>query len=282
MNKDIRLSVDFFQHHKTKRLKRKLGLEGIIALQQLWCYAAKNRPKGSLTDMDAEDIASICDWDGDDQELVSCLCDIGFLEQCDEGIYHIHDWESHNPYAAYAEERSESARKAAKARWAKQNNAEGMRPACDPHASSTKAQCPLPSPSPSPNPKKKNEANASNDRDYTIEIKTQDEAKPLAVTKKQADTWQQKFKFIDVEAELYRLSQWAEQNPEKRWAAGKSAFFACSGALGNKNQQALHDQHTKDPKFDPSDPDGSKGAEAKKKRTLELVDRMATADPYGN
>lgn len=284
MNKDIRLSVDFFQHHKTKRLKRKLGVEGIIALQQLWCYAARNRPKGSLTDMDAEDIASVCDWDGDEQQFVSCLCDIGFLEQCEEGIYHIHDWESHNPYAAFADERSEAARKAARARWEKKDNAKSVRNECDPHANGTKSQCPLPSPSPSPNPKNKNDTSVSSDEknaenEYVATIKTTDENKPLQIKKANADQWQQKFKFIDVEAELYRLSQWADQNPDKRWTP-KQSFFACSGALGKKNQQALLSQHERDPTFDPSDPDGSKKAETSKKRTLELVNSMANANPY--
>ncbi|MFW5970500.1 MAG: hypothetical protein ACOCQT_00225, partial [Desulfovermiculus sp.] len=50
--------------------------------------------------------------------------------------------------------------------------------------------------------------------EYVAEIKTTDENKPLNIKQAQSERWQQKFRFIDVEAELYRLSQWAEQNPE--------------------------------------------------------------------
>ena len=40
MNSDFRVSVDFFAHHKTKKLRRRLGYEGVVALLQLWAYAA--------------------------------------------------------------------------------------------------------------------------------------------------------------------------------------------------------------------------------------------------
>ena len=169
MNKDIRISVDFFEHHKTRRLKRRLGWEGVIALQQLWCYAAKHRPQGSLNGMDAEDIADASKWEGEPKEFVSQLCEIGFLEECDKGTYLLHDWEENNPWAAAAQERSEKARKAARAKHAKEksseNNAEGVPNACDEHGGSMReagsahalgreehAQCSAPSPSPSPSP----------------------------------------------------------------------------------------------------------------------------------
>lgn len=45
------------------------------------------------------------------------LCEIGFLEGCAEGIYlAIHDWKTHNPYAAHAAIRSAKSRLSAMAR----------------------------------------------------------------------------------------------------------------------------------------------------------------------
>ena len=167
MNKDIRISVNFFQHHKTKRLKRRLGWEGVIALQQLWCYAGRNKPEGSLTGMDCEDIADVCDWEGEPETFVKSLCEIGFIDQCDEGTYHLHDWAENNPWAANARIRSQKARKAARARHLKkmkdkgdEEHESGTPNACDEHANGMppasdeqfSRQAPSPAPSPSPTP----------------------------------------------------------------------------------------------------------------------------------
>jgi len=123
MNTDIRLSVFFFQHRKTKKLKRKLGADGVLALISLWTYAAVNHPEGILP-LDEEDIAIAADWDGDPQEFVNTLIEIGFLEKLEDGTYKIHDWEEHQPWAVGARERKEKARKAAKAKWEKMSEEE--------------------------------------------------------------------------------------------------------------------------------------------------------------
>ncbi len=119
MSEDIRINVDFFTHHKTRRLKRRLGTDAVLSLITLFCYVGKNRPEGALLGLDADDIADVAGWDGDAQEFVSELCGIGFLEQCEEGIYHIHEWDEHNPWAADQTERSEKSKKAANKRWEK-------------------------------------------------------------------------------------------------------------------------------------------------------------------
>lgn len=110
MNQDVRINVDFFSHHKTLRLKRKLGHEGIVSLLSLFCYTGKTRADGTLQGMDAEDIAAASNWAGEPQEYVSTLCEIGFLERCEEGVYSIHDWQDHNQWASNANDRSDSAR----------------------------------------------------------------------------------------------------------------------------------------------------------------------------
>ena len=171
MNSDIRLSVDFFSHHKTKKVLRKLGAEGVVCLVQLFCYTGKFRPEGRLEGMDAADISDAVDWKGDAEEFVATLCEASFLERCDEGVYIIHEWEEHNPWAAGAAERSLAASKAGKAsakKRAKSANIstdvqristerstgvqrEGNGRSTESNAAST----PSPSPSPSPLPKEK-------------------------------------------------------------------------------------------------------------------------------
>lgn len=280
MNKDIRIAVNFFRHHKTVKLRRKLGAEAVLCLQQLWCYAAENKPKGALTGMNSEDISIAAGWEGDEQEFVSTLCRIGFLEECDEGIYHIHDWERHNPYAAHADDRSAIARKAAEARWGKRKEVKNVQDAYGTHADrmqgEQKGNAPSPSPSPSPSPKNEGSAEPTPKR-YVFEIKTQ--GKVLNITENQVQVWQEKNRFTDVRAELARLSDWAEQAPKnKRWKDNKSAFMATANALANKNQKCLKDIKKQDPGFDPEDPDGSKAAEEAKARTGKLLDTIGRLD----
>ena len=115
MNQDIRLSVDFFGHHKVRRLRRRHGDKGVVCLIALFCYAGKHRPTGELSGMSQEDIAEAAGWDGDAEEFVSGICGLGFLEECEEGRYQIHDWAEHNPWAAGADERRLAASRAGKA-----------------------------------------------------------------------------------------------------------------------------------------------------------------------
>lgn len=115
MNSDIRLSVGFWQHPKTKKTVRRLGLEGIRSLQVLWLWAAQNKPDGDLSGMDWEYIELAADWQGEERAFFDhCL---GVWIDATQDGYVLHDWADHNPWQAEAEARSESARKAAKARW---------------------------------------------------------------------------------------------------------------------------------------------------------------------
>ena len=122
MISDIRLVVTFPYHHKTIKLKRRLGAEGVLSLVYLWQFVAQNKSKGVLSGMDAEDIAIAAQWGGDCQKFVDELVNIGFLDK-NKDEYAIHNWERHNAYAAAAEARSEQARKAAIARWEAKNKA---------------------------------------------------------------------------------------------------------------------------------------------------------------
>ena len=122
---DIRLDINFCDHPKTKRLIRTLGHEAFFSLVKLWTNAARLYPKGHLKDLDEIDIADLAGWSGDPEEFVTALTDsrINFLENVD-GQYYIHDWEENQPWIYYQEERSAKAKKAARKRWAEDDECE--------------------------------------------------------------------------------------------------------------------------------------------------------------
>jgi hypothetical protein len=109
MNSDIRISVDFWQHPKTVKLERSLGLEAVKALTILWMWCARNRPDGDLTGLDVEDIEIAADWRGEAGALFKAMLALRWIDEVD-GQYRIHDWHEHNSWAAEADERSDVAR----------------------------------------------------------------------------------------------------------------------------------------------------------------------------
>lgn len=109
MNTDIRISVDFFAHHKTRKLRKRIGADGVLSLIQLWTYAAKLRPDGDLDGMSEEDIELAADWNDDNGVFVAALADVGFLE-CVDGRYILHDWLENNPWAGGSDARSDASR----------------------------------------------------------------------------------------------------------------------------------------------------------------------------
>jgi hypothetical protein len=108
MAQDFRIAVGFFRHHKTRKLERRLGLEGVVALLRLWEYAAEFRTRGDLYGMTVEDIELAVGWDSE-ASLVSTLVEVSFLVE-EVGGFALHDWQVHNPWVAEAEDRSAIAR----------------------------------------------------------------------------------------------------------------------------------------------------------------------------
>jgi hypothetical protein len=109
MNADIRLSVKFWDHPKTIKLSKRLGLEGIRSLQVLWLWAAQEHPDGNLFGMEIEDIEIAADWNNEEGAFVQALVDLRWFDVV-EGGYALHDWKDHNPWAASAERRSDEGR----------------------------------------------------------------------------------------------------------------------------------------------------------------------------
>lgn len=109
MNNDIRISCSFPEHYKTKKLMAIAGNAAPFSLICLWVYAARNKPDGFLDNMDSFDVEIASNWTGQPNQFFDALVKCKFLTVADEG-YYLHDWETHQPYASSAEERSAKAR----------------------------------------------------------------------------------------------------------------------------------------------------------------------------
>ena len=108
MNPDIRLSTDFFQNRKTKKLIKRLGDSAIVCLLRLWISAANNKPSGQLAGWDEEDIELEAEFNGDEGLFVATLLDIGFLDKEEE--YSLHNWEKRQGWVSKSNQRSDKAR----------------------------------------------------------------------------------------------------------------------------------------------------------------------------
>lgn len=157
---DIRLGTDCLRHPKIRKLRRRLGADGIVALVSLWCFAGERRQTGTLDGMNAEDIALAGDWQGDQEVFRDTLIELRLLDADENGILSIHGWDEHQPWIIHAPDRTAKAKKASAARWGKKSDAN----ACSEHAPSmpdalpadatSNAPSPTPSPTPSPSPKR--------------------------------------------------------------------------------------------------------------------------------
>ena len=150
MNTDIRLAVSFLSHRKRKKLQKRLGAEGVLAFIDLLLSSAMHRPKGIFYKMTTEDIALDAQWEGDPNEFVTTLLDVGFLATNQDGEFYIHDWDVHNSFAAHADERSEQARRAVQVRWKKEKGEREYEQYTKRIRSVENSNTPSPSPTPIP------------------------------------------------------------------------------------------------------------------------------------
>ena len=85
---------------KFKRLQRKLNesKRGIVGLLELlWIETQKNCPAGDIGRYTNEEIAIMCDWIGDPDQLVSALVTTGWIDESTDHRLVIHDWAQHCP-----------------------------------------------------------------------------------------------------------------------------------------------------------------------------------------
>ncbi len=114
MNHDFRITVGFSTHPKRLLLQSRLGKVAVLALIDLWEHCATQQWNGVLMKYTPKIIARVADWDGDPQEFVDTLCEVGFLDAVEDG-YLVHGWLDHNEYCSKVLDRIESARIAGKA-----------------------------------------------------------------------------------------------------------------------------------------------------------------------
>jgi hypothetical protein len=131
MADDARISTALPAHPKTRKLRKRLGVEGCWALVCLLLWVVGNRADGNLAGLSDEDIELAADWNGKAGAFVLALAEVGFLDGSADS-YVVHDWQDHNPWAASRGQRVEAARKAARVRW------DG---ACAPHADRIAESC---------------------------------------------------------------------------------------------------------------------------------------------
>jgi hypothetical protein len=124
MSKDFRVSTTFLTHPKTIKLRSKFGSKGVERLLSLWAFASEYRPKGVLKGMTDADIEIAVGWKGRRGAFVGILLELGWLDNGD-GVRSIHNWQKHNGFAFFSDERSERAKKAIAVRWAKHEDAPG-------------------------------------------------------------------------------------------------------------------------------------------------------------
>ena len=97
MNEEIHLSTTFRGHSKRKHLVHLLGFGAEVYLIDLWLRVAMDSPSGHLASWDEEDIADACGWEKDPMELVNKLIESLWLEEDDNGEYHLLDWNKNQP-----------------------------------------------------------------------------------------------------------------------------------------------------------------------------------------
>jgi len=85
---------------KFQKLMRRLkeSRRGTIGLLEgMWLAVAKNCPRGDIGRFCNEEIAIMCDWEGDPDELVNAMVECKWLDVCDTHRLVVHDWIDHCP-----------------------------------------------------------------------------------------------------------------------------------------------------------------------------------------
>lgn len=116
MAEDIRLKASWRRHPKKVKLRKRLGADAIIALEELWLFCGLGRTDGDLSGMSDEDIAIAADWQGDAGAFVATLRDLSLLDG-GPGAYRVHHFPEINPYVSQEPDRRESGRLASMKRW---------------------------------------------------------------------------------------------------------------------------------------------------------------------
>jgi hypothetical protein len=133
---DYRVSTSWRDHPKRKKLERRLGRDGVLAIMDLWAFCANtpSRRSGDLSGMDDEDITLAANYPVDDASGNATACE-AYANKCAafvavlselrlidgvSGAYRVHDFEENNPHVASVGTRSAAAKSNANIRWHKE------------------------------------------------------------------------------------------------------------------------------------------------------------------
>ena len=95
---DSTVKRDGFDHPKTRRLKRELGVPHYAAVGLLECLfhvTAKYAPDGGVGRLGDDEIADYLGWEEDAGALVVAFQKCGWLDPCDTHRLRVHDWSDH-------------------------------------------------------------------------------------------------------------------------------------------------------------------------------------------
>tara|TARA_R100000687_G_C6426045_1_gene153366 strand:- start:473 stop:1153 length:681 start_codon:yes stop_codon:yes gene_type:complete len=95
MPKELRLCTSTRIHPKIRRLRNKLGPEGVLALYNLWCFCIEYKQDGRLVGMEDVDVAEAADYDGCYEGFVHTLVELRLLDAT-EGVFTVHNWSRYN------------------------------------------------------------------------------------------------------------------------------------------------------------------------------------------
>jgi hypothetical protein len=126
-NVDIRLHLGWFDNLKIRKVRMRLGFEGVVALLLLWEYAAAHNPSGCLGKLSSEELSLLSRYSdfrkGSSSVFGDSLIEFGLLEKDPEGNIWVHDWYENQPYIATRLAMSEGGKRGADRRWAKKQPA---------------------------------------------------------------------------------------------------------------------------------------------------------------
>jgi hypothetical protein len=112
----FRVDADMPDHPKTRALARRLpGVDPVGLVARTWAWMSRFCRTGHVVTCHvtpfAESIASSIGWTGDPSELISGLCDAGWLDRNEDGSVEAHDWaEKQQKVASKAEKDRERQR----------------------------------------------------------------------------------------------------------------------------------------------------------------------------
>jgi len=112
----LNLDLDYFDHPKTMRLVRLLGVGAELFPVRLWCYCGKfHYEDGRFEGYSPEEIESRAGWKGKEGLMLQTMKQVGYMERS-AGHWQMCNWNEHQGHIAKYRERG---RQAAIARWSK-------------------------------------------------------------------------------------------------------------------------------------------------------------------